>query len=382
MLEFDPGRILKKRYIIEALIGKGGMGKVYLATARKHPGLRFAIKELLDVFPSMEERLHAINALKKECEMLSNLRHPRLPRIVEQFSEYEKEYLVMEYVEGITLEEKITQSNYPLDERDALLIAIQLAEVLHFLHTVPPYPIIYRDLKPSNIILQPGQNINIKLVDFGVARFYHPDKSGDTVRFGSPGYAAPEQYRREIQSIPRSDIYSLGVIMHQLLTLHDPTLTPFKFSPIRSINPLVTEQLEWIILKALERDPAKRYQDMDFFREELKEYYRDNFGILHDDYLPELTENRHITYLPDMNISKLAVASLVTGVLSIYGCQCGPLGFPFSVAALITGYMAKRNLKIREKPNSRENYMLTGGMICGGIGVLLQLLYLFLIFYP
>ncbi|HPZ07810.1 MAG TPA: serine/threonine-protein kinase, partial [Candidatus Eremiobacteraeota bacterium] len=210
MIEFEPGKILKKRYVIESLLGKGGMGKVYLATALKHPELRFAIKELLDVFPSMEERKLALDALKKECNILSNLRHPRLPRIVEQFNEYEREYLVMEYVEGETLEDRLKRFSYPMGEEEVILIAIQLAEVLHFLHIAPGYPIIYRDLKPANIILQPGEEISIKLVDFGVARFYKPDKIGDTVRFGSPGYAAPEQYRKEKQSISKSDIYSLG----------------------------------------------------------------------------------------------------------------------------------------------------------------------------
>ncbi|MEQ8223576.1 MAG: protein kinase [Candidatus Eremiobacterota bacterium] len=382
MMDFKPGKILKNRYVLEALLGKGGMGKVYLAVSVKHPDLRFAIKELLDVFPSMEERVLALEALDKECNILSSIRHPRLPRIVEKFSQDEREYLVMEFIEGETLEDRLKANNNPLDEQDVILIGIQLAEVLHFLHTAPEYPIIYRDLKPSNIILQPGTDIDIKLVDFGVARFYKPDKSSDTVRFGSPGYAAPEQYRKEKQSIPKSDVYALGVIMYQLLTLYDPTVTPFKFKPLRSLNPSVSEELEWIIGKAIELDPVKRYHDMEFFSEELKEYYRDKFGALEEDYRLDIFRNNHMAYLPNLKVSNLAIASLVTGILSIYACQCFPVFFPCPIIALITGSMARKSMKIRESVNPNENYLIMGGMITGVIGLIFQIVYLLIVLFP
>jgi serine/threonine-protein kinase len=122
----------------------------------------------------------------------------------------------------------------------------------------------------------------------GVARRYDPSKDCDTVRLGTPGYAAPEQCRKKGQSIPQSDIYALGVVLHQLFTLYDPSVTPFKLPSVRKLNPAVPEQLEWIINKAINLDLRDRYIDTGLFRDELVDYYEEHFQAFTSHYRENL----------------------------------------------------------------------------------------------
>ncbi|HEY7417703.1 MAG TPA: protein kinase, partial [Ktedonobacteraceae bacterium] len=158
----------------------------------------------------------------REASVLSSLQHPQVPQIYDQFSDPDHWYLVLQYVEGPTLEtylEMRATQGKPLQFDEVLEIALQLGEVLHYLHTRQP-PVIFRDLKPSNIIRTPPKG-TLCLVDFGIARRFRPGQQRDTQALGSPGYAAPEQYGRA-QTTPRSDIYSLGALLHFLLSGDDP----------------------------------------------------------------------------------------------------------------------------------------------------------------
>ncbi|MBV9615138.1 MAG: serine/threonine protein kinase, partial [Ktedonobacteraceae bacterium] len=216
------------RYKIIELQGQGGMGAVYKAQDL-HEQRVVAVKEMSQNGLSGQDLQNAILAFTREAELLANLNHHSLPCIYEQFEENGRRYLVMEFIQGITLEqywENWRRQGKQMPIAHILDIGIQLCEVLDYLH-MQQSPILFRDLKPDNCMLTlQGQ---VYLIDFGIARLLKPGQLKDTVALGSPGYAAPEQYRQATS--PRSDIYSLGAMLHQLLTGNDPAQTPFHFKP-------------------------------------------------------------------------------------------------------------------------------------------------------
>lgn len=222
--------LLHQRYRLLHRLGAGGFGAVYQAEDRQLGNRLVAVKEMSTPGNlNLQERHETTEAFKREALLLAELMHPNLPRIHDHFSEGGHWYLVMDYIAGETLEAYLARQpeNYlPLTE--ALDIGLQLCEVLDYLHT-RPVPIIFRDLKPLNIMHTPTDHLY--LIDFGIARHFKPGQMKDTVAFGSPGYAAPEQYGKT-QTTPRSDIYSLGATLHQMLTGIDPSLNPFHFSPL------------------------------------------------------------------------------------------------------------------------------------------------------
>jgi uncharacterized protein YraI len=248
--------ILQNRYVIVAKIGQGGMGAVYRAHDLHLPGKEWAIKELSPtVIVDPLERQNAKEALRREFDLLAKLNHTNLPHVADLFEECGNQYLVMDYVQGRTLEETMQQAPGVLSESVVIGWADQLCDVLGYLHRQEP-PIIFRDLKPANIILEPGGTL--KLIDFGIARFFQPGKTRDTAAYGTMGYAAPEQFGTG-QTDVRSDVYSLGVTLHRLLTRYDPAETPFRLPPARSLNPQVSEETEHVIARATESAPVARY---------------------------------------------------------------------------------------------------------------------------
>ncbi|GHO44654.1 serine/threonine-protein kinase [Ktedonospora formicarum] len=225
----QPQHMLKQRYIILANVGKGGFGAVYKALDSQFGNRLVAVKEMSQNSLDENDRQSAADAFQHEAVLLAGLMHPNLPRIYEQFTDQGRSYLVMDFIEGEPLESRLSRlkgSTLPIDQ--SLDIAIQLCDVLEYLHSRNP-PIIFRDLKPANVMLTP--NGNAFLIDFGIARHFKPGKARDTTALGSSGYAAPEQYGRS-QTTERADIYSLGATLHQLLTGYDPSETPFHFSSI------------------------------------------------------------------------------------------------------------------------------------------------------
>ncbi len=221
--------LLKQRYRIVSLAGRGGMGAVYKATDIELGNRLVAVKEMSQRGLNGREKAEAVRGFKHEALLLAGLQHAHLPRIYDHFLENGHWYLVMDFIAGETLENYLARMpgrRLPLEE--VLDYGIQLCTVLEYLHTRQP-PIIFRDLKPTNIMRSTeGQ---LYLIDFGIARHFKPGQEKDTAAFGSPGYAAPEQYG-QTQTTPRTDIYNLGAILHQMLTGKNPAQTPFFFASL------------------------------------------------------------------------------------------------------------------------------------------------------
>lgn len=244
-------------YRIISLIGRGGMGAVYRAM-RTADNTIWALKEMRPADdlqgPELEENRRMFI---QEAELLRQLHHPNLPVVADLFENNGRPTLVMEFVPGKTLEDRIHDANAPLLEQDVVRYGIQTAQVMHYLHTRQP-AIIYRDLKPSNIMVTP--EAVLKLIDFGVARTYKERKSKDTVAMGSAGYAPPEQYGKG-QTDARSDVYALGATLLHLLTALPPIplQTPTPGSIIK-MNPSVDKKTEQVIIRAMDLDARGRYQ--------------------------------------------------------------------------------------------------------------------------
>lgn len=260
-----PGMVLKRRYRILRKIAQGGMGAVYESTDVEAPtGSRWAVKEISPAALPPDERRQAISDFRREAQILATLQHPNLPAVLETFEEMGKHFLVMEFVPGITLLNVVDGTHSFIHEDRVMVWARQLFDVLHYLHSQNP-PIIYRDLKPANIMLVEGTE-RIKLIDFGIARFHKAGKSHDTEAFGTAGYAPPEQYGKG-QTDQRSDIYALGATLHHLLTRHDPSLNPFNWLPVRRYNRALPGDLDTAIARAVSLDTFKRFASMAEFAE-------------------------------------------------------------------------------------------------------------------
>lgn len=257
------GTILDKgRYEILKILGLGGMGSVYLAR-----DLRFkeimrscAIKEMTIHSPDPGFRKLAMDNFRREANTLASLTHPSIVKIYDFFSEENRVYLVMEYIEGTDLEEVINAlpPNEYLDEKRVLKWGIQICDILTFLHSSET-PIVYRDLKPPNLILRGDGSDNLMLIDFGIAKAFQEGQKGTMM--GTEGYSPPEQYKGEAS--PRGDLYALGATMHHLITRRDPKLEPpFSFHEvmIRQLNPLVSEATEIAIMKSLNYERNDRYE--------------------------------------------------------------------------------------------------------------------------
>ncbi|UCG23395.1 MAG: protein kinase [Chloroflexota bacterium] len=256
--ELQPGYVLRDRYQIEGLLGRGGMGAVYRARDLRLPGKAWAVKEMTEAGLEPAERVAAVQNFEREAHLLAQLQHPNLPQVVDFFEDGSsgRHYLVMDFVEGQTLEELLLREGSPFPETVINEWTFQLCDVLGYLHGQNP-PIIFRDLKPGNIIIEPSGQL--KLIDFGIARFFKGDRSSDTQTFGTFGYAPPEQYGLG-QTDARSDIYGLGVTLLRLSTGYDPAIDPLNLPPARQVNPAVSARLEKVIQKATHQDPDARYQ--------------------------------------------------------------------------------------------------------------------------
>lgn len=230
------------------------MSKVYLARDIKL-NMDWAIKVMDVSNKSGHAQIYKI-ATEKEISLLKQLKHPALPRIVDYFLEDEKMYIVMDYIEGITLSEKLEREGKQKQE-DVLRWMRAVCDVLNYLHTRKD-AIIYRDIKPSNIMLTPEGDI--KLIDFGIARTYKSSSNSDTEYLGSRGYAAPEQCSKSGQSDARTDIYGVGATMYHLLTGKHPDQPPYEFYPIRKWDKSFSRGVQQIVQKCVMTDPQYRYQ--------------------------------------------------------------------------------------------------------------------------
>lgn len=250
-------RLLKNRYEILEILGRGGMGCVYKVADRFQGGKILAAKELQAGNLSAEKAHETLAQFQTEARILTRLTHPNLPKVYDYFSFPGRYYIIMEYVKGKTLKKILdVRKGRPVDERQALSWALQICKTMHFL-TVQKPPVVFRDFKPANIMID--RNSRVKLIDFGIARFFKEAKSEDTFVYGTPGYAAPEQYGTG-QTDVRSDIFSLGATLHQCLTGRNPSENPLDFPDPRSLNPKLSKGTEEIIRKALQQEREKRFQ--------------------------------------------------------------------------------------------------------------------------
>ena len=261
------GSLIDGKYKIIAKIGKGGMSTVWLALNTK-ANKQWAVKEIRQT----EKNGAAIvqQNLMTEIGILKKLEHENLPQIIDIFEKNGTYLIIMDYVQGRTLK-AIVDERGPQPQDDVVNWAIQLCSVLDYLHTREP-AIIYRDLKPGNIMLRPDGRII--LIDFGTAREYKDDQAEDTTYLGTKGYAAPEQYGGDGQTDARTDIYNLGATIYHLVTGKNPTKPPYEIRPIREWDPSLSTGLESIILKCVANNPADRYQnarELQFALEHYKE---------------------------------------------------------------------------------------------------------------
>ena len=272
----DEGTVLNGRYEIVRKIGGGGMGAVYLASDKNLGGVLRAVKEMVQSYIEDAQQEKAVNDFKRESLLLTSLDHQSIPTIYDYFFD-EKEarfYLVMKYISGGDLSSRLRSApTGRIDETDVTKWAVQLTDVLDYLHNRQP-PIVYRDLKPANIMVD-GNSGRTMLIDFGIARWVNKEEKGVTA-VGTMGYAPPELFSGNVEA--RSDIYSLGSTMFHLLTGADPQSNPllifdFQKNPRpRQINTQLSDQMERILMRAVEYNADKRFASAAEMRQMLEEH--------------------------------------------------------------------------------------------------------------
>lgn len=265
-----PGTTLGKRYLIQGVLGVGGMGAVYRARDLHFPNVikLVAVKEMYNSAPDPMVAETMVQTFEREANLLATLDHRAIPRIYDYFSLNNRSYLVLEYIQGKDLEAIILDSSNFLPEERVLAWALELCDVLQFLHNQKPDPVIFRDMKPSNIMI--NNQDHVVLVDFGIAKTFQAGQKGTMI--GTEGYSPPEQYRGH--ATPLADIYALGATIHHAVTRRDPRLEPpfsFQERPVRSFNMSISPEFEAVINKALNYEPADRYQSAEEFRTALLE---------------------------------------------------------------------------------------------------------------
>lgn len=248
------GQVIDDKYEILKLIGQGGMSRVYLAMD-KRLNKQWAIKEIEKRAKDKNNEI-VIQSAIAEANLIKQLDHPAIVRIVDIIDNGDVIYIIEDYIEGETLS-TILENNGAQPQELVIEWAMQICEALEYLHTRKP-PIIYRDMKPANVMLKPDGNI--KVIDFGIAREYKDQSLADTVSLGTKGYAAPEQFGGRGQTDARTDVYCLGVTLYHLLTGQNPCEPPYEIYPIRHWNPQLSAGLEAIIQKCTQLNPDDRYQ--------------------------------------------------------------------------------------------------------------------------
>lgn len=250
----EVGQIINNKYEILKLVGKGGMSKVYLAmdTNIHKP---WAVKEIDKTVRDQNNEVIIQSAIA-EANLIKELDHNAIVRIVDIIDEPDKIFIIEDFIDGETLNAIVLREGAQPQEK-VIRWAIQICSALEYLHTRKP-PIIYRDMKPANVMLKPEGNV--KIIDFGIAREYKEHNTEDTKCLGTKGYAAPEQFGGKGQTDARTDVYCLGVTLYYLVTGMNPSEPPYEIYPIRHWNPKLSSGLEAIILKCTRPNPSERFQ--------------------------------------------------------------------------------------------------------------------------
>lgn len=263
MLEI--GMLVDGKYKVLNKIGQGGMSVVYLAMNEK-ANKQWAIKEV------RKDGIKDFEVVKQglivETDLLKKLDHPNLPSIIDVIEDEDTLLIVMDYIQGNPLNKYLEEFGAQ-SQKDVIEWARQLCDVLAYLHSRKP-SIIYRDMKPANIMLKPDGNVT--LIDFGTAREFKEKNLADTTCLGTIGYAAPEQFGGQGQTDARTDIYCLGATLYHLVTGCNPCEPPYEIRPIREINPNLSNGLEKIITKCTQKNPDDRYQSCEELMYALEHY--------------------------------------------------------------------------------------------------------------
>ena len=256
----QPGDMLQERYRIVGTLGAGGFSSVYQARDMRFSNVTklCAVKEMLISTPDPKMRELTIKSFEREASMLATLDHAAIPKVTDYFTEGDRSYLILDLVRGKDLEHWLEEHKELIDQETVIEWTIQLCDALAHLHEQKPQPVVFRDVKPSNIMLD--QHNRIRLIDFGIAKVFETGDKGTMI--GTEGYSPPEQYRGQAE--PSGDIYALGATLHHLLTKQDPRLEPpFTFAerPINKANPHVSPAFEAIIMRCLNYDPKERFDN-------------------------------------------------------------------------------------------------------------------------
>ena len=325
--------LVKQRYRVLRQVGTGGFGAVYLAQDTQAKNQQVALKRINLAGLKPQEIIEATDAFNREVSLLPGLRHPHLPRVYDHFTDPDHWYLVMQFIEGETLETYVQKHLAGHLSVEAVIdTGIQIAGVLHYLHSHQP-PIIFRDLKPANIMRTPGGELF--LIDFGIARIFKPGQARDTIAFGSPGYAPPEQYGKA-QTTAQADLYSLGATLHALLTGDDPASTPFSFAPLSLPSQPAIAHLERLIMQMVELDADKRPDSARAVKQELQdivtELLQERLQALYPVNMPQ-----NNSYVP-LYIPPSAAGSGTAGQIQV--------GLPSQAASARRGRSRRRFIRI------------------------------------
>lgn len=303
------GTVLDGKYEILKEIGRGGMSIVYLARDNRL-NKQWAVKEIKNDGSKSADTL--LKGLEREANILKNVDHPVLPRIVDIINRKGTIYVVMDFIEGTNLSDKLKEEGAQPQEV-VIEWARQLASALDYLHSMNP-PVIYRDMKPSNVMLRPEGGV--KLIDFGTAKEYTIENNADTTALGTRGYAAPEQFgdaqgRGLYNTDARTDIYNLGATLYHIVTGKNPCEPPYEIKPIREWNPALSTGLEKIILKCTQPNPNDRYQSCS----ELL-YALDHYTELDDSY-KRANKKKMSLFIASAALTLMAAATSVVGYTGI-----------------------------------------------------------------
>jgi len=266
------------RYLIKQILGEGGMGAALLSTDKRLDNKLVVIKELISDSTDPEKFKEDERNFKQEVVTLAHLDHPLIPNVTDNFEEGARYFMVQEYVEGENLEDRMDRLNQPMKEREVLLIASEVLDILDYLSQQTP-PIVHRDIKPANIIIS-TKDKRAHLVDFGIARadVARNVRRKQTSALGTPGYAPPEQYQGNAD--PRSDLYALGATMHHLLTNRDPrNYPPFTYVPVRTLNAQLSPEVERVVARAVNNDVTQRYQSAAAMKHDVDDILLKRFGV-------------------------------------------------------------------------------------------------------
>lgn len=297
------GTLIDGKYEVLREIGRGGMSVVYLAMDTRL-NKQWAIKEIARKANDANNDI-VVSSLLAEANLMKKLDHPALPRIVDIIEEQNTIYVVMDYIEGEPLS-KILELYGAQDQDTVIEWGKQLCDVLFYLHNCEP-PIIYRDMKPANVMLKPDGSV--KLIDFGIAREYKRSKTADTESLGTRGYAAPEQFGGKGQTDARTDIYCFGVTLYHLVTGLNPCEPPYELYPIKQINPNYYDGLQYLIQKCIQMNPEDRFQSCDEIR-----YVLDN--IQEFDKGRRISQKKKFNAFVTMTALSLVFALLGTGMFA------------------------------------------------------------------